>query len=94
LLCPPPWDLPNAGVEPASLLSPELAGRFFTTSATWEAHLSVLYIKNINLNNQILYYKSMLGAKKKQRYLDLNTKEKKKWSDTGRQFQKKYLLAS
>ena len=34
---PPPGDLPDPGIEPASLLSPELAGRFFTTSATWKA---------------------------------------------------------
>ena len=27
----------NPGTEPASLSSPALAGRFFTTSATWEA---------------------------------------------------------
>ena len=33
-----PGDLPNPGVEPASLMSPALAGRFFTTGATWEAH--------------------------------------------------------
>ena len=32
-------DLPNSGMEPGSLLSPALAGRFFTTSATWEALL-------------------------------------------------------
>ena len=36
LPCPPPGDLPDPGIEPASLVSPELAGRFFTTSATWE----------------------------------------------------------
>ena len=36
LPCPPP-DLPDPGMEPASLMSPALAGRFFTTSATWEA---------------------------------------------------------
>ena len=35
--CPPPGDLPNPGVEPVSLSTPALAGRFFTTSATWEA---------------------------------------------------------
>ena len=34
-----PGDLPNPGIEPASLMSPALAGRFFNTSATWEAHL-------------------------------------------------------
>ena len=33
LPCPPPRELPDPGVEPASLLSPALAGRFFTTSA-------------------------------------------------------------
>ena len=32
---PPPEDPPNPGIEPMSLLSPELAGGFFTTSATW-----------------------------------------------------------
>ena len=35
--CPPPGDLPHPGIEPASLMSPALTGRFFTTSATWEA---------------------------------------------------------
>ena len=37
LPCPPPGDLPHPGIEPASLMSPVLAGRFFTVSATWEA---------------------------------------------------------
>ena len=37
LPCPPRGDFPNPGIEPASLLSPALAGRLFTTSATWEA---------------------------------------------------------
>ena len=35
---PPLGDLPDPGIEPMSLKSPALAGRFFTTSATWEAH--------------------------------------------------------
>ena len=35
--CPPPGDLPNPGIEPTSLMSPALAGGFFTTSATWKA---------------------------------------------------------
>ena len=34
LPCPPPGDLPNPGIKPAS---PALASRFFTTSAIWEA---------------------------------------------------------
>ena len=33
---PPPFDLLNPGIEPASLMSPALAGRFFTTRTTWE----------------------------------------------------------
>ena len=38
---PPPGDLPDPGIEPASLTYSALAGRFFTNSATWEApHLS------------------------------------------------------
>ena len=37
LPCSPPRDLPNPGMEPTSLMSPALAGRFFTTTATWEA---------------------------------------------------------
>ena len=38
LPCPPPGDLPHPGTEPQSLTSPALAGRFFITLATWEAH--------------------------------------------------------
>ena len=37
LPCPPPGDLPNPGIESTSLTSSAMAGRFFTTSATWEA---------------------------------------------------------
>ena len=33
LPCPPPGDLPDPGIEPASPVSPALAGGFFTTSA-------------------------------------------------------------
>ena len=33
----PPGDLPGPGMGLTSLLSPALAGRFFTSSATWEA---------------------------------------------------------
>ena len=38
LPCSLPEDLPNPEIQPASLMSPALAGRFFTTSAMWEAH--------------------------------------------------------
>ena len=32
---PPAGDLPDPGIEPTALRSPALAGRFFTTSATY-----------------------------------------------------------
>ena len=35
--CPPPGDL-YPGIELTSLVSPVLAGGFFTTNSTWEAH--------------------------------------------------------
>ena len=37
LPCPPPGDLTDPGIEHVSLMSPSLAGGFFTTKATWEA---------------------------------------------------------
>ena len=36
-LCHLPGDLSDPRIEPVSLMSPALVGRFFTTSATWEA---------------------------------------------------------
>ena len=52
---PTPGDLPDPGIEPASLLSSALAGRFFTTSDTLEAlhtiyaKINSRYIKDINV---------------------------------------------
>ena len=43
LPCPSPKDFPGPGIKPASLLSPALAGVFFTTSATWESP-PILYL--------------------------------------------------
>ena len=37
LPCPPPGDLPDSGIEPASLMSPALVGKFLSTCTTWEA---------------------------------------------------------
>ena len=49
--CPPAGDLPNTGIEPASLMSSALAGGFFTTSATWEApslcYISALFLCSV-----------------------------------------------
>ena len=41
LLCPPPGDLLDPGIRAVSLKPSALAGRFFTTSATWEVHQHV-----------------------------------------------------
>ena len=40
LLCPAPGDLPDPGIEPASLKSPALAGRFFTTGHSYVITIS------------------------------------------------------
>ena len=45
-----PQDLPDPGIEPVSLMSPELAGGFFTTHGTWEAHP----ITNMDVETHIL----------------------------------------
>ena len=38
LPCPTPGDLRKPGIKSTSLLSPALAGDFFTISATWKTH--------------------------------------------------------
>ena len=44
----PPWDLPDPGIKPASLMSPALASGFFTTSTTWEAPpYTYVFLNNI-----------------------------------------------
>ena len=44
--CPPPGDLPDSGITPTSLISPVLAGGFFTTSTTWEAPVIPFQLTN------------------------------------------------
>ena len=41
----PPGDLPNPGINSASLVSPALGGRFFTTTDTWEAALKLQWLR-------------------------------------------------
>ena len=72
LPCPPPRDLPNSGTEPASPASPALAGGFFTTGVTWEAHtIDAMYERG---NNENLLHSSVLCG-------DLNGKEIQKRRD-------------
>ena len=44
LTCPSPGDLPNPGIKPESLTSPQLAGGFFIARTTWKAHIRSLLI--------------------------------------------------
>ena len=55
---PSPGDRPNPGIEPTSLRSPVLAGRFFTASATWEAlklHGYLKFLMHLKYNQAIKY---------------------------------------
>ena len=58
---PLPGDLPNTGIEPTSLMSPALAGGFFTTSATWEAQ-QYIWLDPIILGKNINYESSMISS--------------------------------
>ena len=49
-------DLRITGMEPASLTSPALAGRFFTTSTTWEALKGVLGGKKQRFLERVFFY--------------------------------------
>jgi len=42
LPCPPPKDLLDSGIK---LVSPAMAGEFFTTSDTWEAQNLLMHLK-------------------------------------------------
>ena len=44
LPCPPPGDLPDPGIKPASLMYPALTCEFFTTNTTWD---TLIYINKI-----------------------------------------------
>ena len=46
---PSPGDVPDPGIEPVSLMSPALTGRFYTTSANWEAALEQVDIRCFSL---------------------------------------------
>ena len=70
LPCPPPGDLPDPRIEPASLSSPALAGRLFITSATWGAlhffflvpnkYLCEIFINHVTSILGLLYVEVML----------------------------------
>ena len=45
--CPPPGDLPDPGIEPLSLMSPALAGGFFT----YLCHLGTPYTNYVSIKD-------------------------------------------
>ena len=53
---PTPGDVPNTGIKPGFLMSPALAGGFFTTSTTWQVPPVRMAIikKKITTNNKCL----------------------------------------
>ena len=55
-------DLPDPGIESASLRSPELAGGFFTTSNMWEAQMYLFLWHPLFFNRQppTVHYFSLL----------------------------------
>ena len=48
---PTPGDLPDPGIQLASLASSTLAGGFFITSATWEAHIYAQVFSYVGIGN-------------------------------------------
>ena len=53
-----PGDLPNPGIKPTSLAPPAFAGRFLTTSATWEA-LVYAYVCTYRVIRPYLWYRGL-----------------------------------
>ena len=53
---PLPGDLPDPGIKSASLTSPAETGRFFTTSATWEAPNKPILSLQTNKSHRLYYY--------------------------------------
>ena len=50
---PSPGDLPDPGIAPVSLMCPALAGRFFTTNATWEVQS---FLRMMNKTSLMMSY--------------------------------------
>ena len=51
---PSPGDLPNPGIKPESLVSPELAGGLFTTSVTWENLVRITWVYRWKAPSRVL----------------------------------------
>ena len=54
---PPPGDLPDPRIKSKTLVSPVLAGGFFTASTTWEPHFSNFWLSYDWIN----YFKKLMS---------------------------------
>ena len=61
LPCLPPGDIPEPGIEPTSLMSPALAGGFFTTSTTWHRAPKALVISWVTKMSSFFFWWSDSG---------------------------------
>ena len=59
---PPPGNLPDPGIKPLSLMSPALAGKFFTTSVTWEAQCLSYFSSRLCFSKYVLWSLSSVLA--------------------------------
>ena len=82
LPCPPPEDLPDPRFKPMSLVSPESAGGFFTTSITWEALLYGLLNSKGGLQSVVLKDDVWQKTTKFCKAIILQLKKIKKWQKT------------
>ena len=62
LSCPPPRGLPDSRIEPAPLMPPALAGKFFSTCATWEAQHFLTFLKKFLKQNKHITTKYLQGV--------------------------------
>ena len=67
LLCPPPGNLPDSGIKPTSLVSPALAGGFFTTSTTWEVQRASRMTIICLFSNTYFYVRGLTDTSEAQR---------------------------
>ena len=84
LPCPISGDLPNPGIESESLMSPALAGEFFTTSATWEAHIKYkgMNYSKIKTKKDWIKTNCMLLQEAYLKYKDAESLTIKGWENT------------
>ena len=85
LPCSPPGDLPDPGIDPASLMSLALAGEFFTT---WEAQRCWIY-KQIGLTCKKVKWLSEKALQVAEKRRDAKGKGKReRYTHSNAEFQK------